>query len=160
MQNVRKWLAHTYMKANWGRSEPSPIFLSNTCTTSKHVRSCLEQGLYSSIIHCSCVSTFEWIARFVQFPWICICLWSKRTSLYNQTPVTQNKTILRCFSPRPLDGDTNIIFSSTLIKTPKLKLAKEKPWTTSISKLTCAEPRASFVSQLDRSLKYSRQDFL
>lgn len=116
--DIRKCLKHTYMKANWGRRKPSPIFLSiHVQPRSEHVRSCLVQGLYSSIIHRSCVSTFEWIARFVQSARICIRLRSKRTFQHNQTPATQNKTTLRCFSPSPLEGDSKYcFFFSTLIK--------------------------------------------
>ena len=106
--------AHIRKCLKLGDGSPSPIFLSiHGQPPSKHVRSCLVQGWCSSIIHLSCVSTFEWTARFVQSARICIRLWSKRTSLNTiRHQLTQNKTILRCFSPRPLNGDSNVIFFS------------------------------------------------
>lgn len=102
--HIRKCPKHTYMKANWGRRKPSPISLSiHEQLRSEHVRSCLVQGLYSSIIHHSCVSTFEWTARLVQSARICIRLWSKRTSQHNQTPVNakqNNSSLFFSTSPR------------------------------------------------------------
>ena len=101
--HIRKCLNTPTWKQIGGDGSPSPIFLSiHGQPRSKHVRSCLVQGWCSSIIHLSCVSTFEWTARFVQSARICIRLWSKRTSQHNQTPVNpkQNNSML-FFSTSP-----------------------------------------------------------